>query len=97
MMVDNSSSTPGHRPACSGRMGTNRMNRVLVMGLLLLAGCQNVSGPRDRQCRPAGPVDDPCLTIDQQKAKGRDLLAIPETSKVAPPTDMESPWTRSTR
>jgi hypothetical protein len=87
----------GHRPACSEGMGASRMNRVLLFALLLLTGCQSVSGPRDRQCRPAGPVDNPCLTIDEQKARGRDQLAIPETSNVAPPTYMESPWTRSSR
>jgi hypothetical protein len=81
------------------------MQRFLLLALLLLTGCQTVSGPRDRQVRPKGPIDDPYVSIngqmvrpsiDEQKARGRDQLAIPEPSTVAPPTYMESPWTRST-
>jgi hypothetical protein len=71
--------------------------RMLLPAALLLAGCQGVTGPRERPPVPRQAVDDPYLTIDQKKQRERELLAIPETSRVAPPTYMESPWTRSAR
>jgi hypothetical protein len=56
------------------------------MGLLLLAGCQNVVGPREHRADPV-KVDDPRLTISEQQRQGRDRLALPEMSpNVAPRT-----------
>ncbi len=71
------------------------MRRLLCLAsLLLLAGCQNLVGPRDRSTIPAGRVDDPRLSISQQERNGRERLAIPEGSDVGPRTYMESPWTK---
>lgn len=62
------------------------MRRLIVIGLLLLAGCQGIVGPRQRACQTPQRVDDPCLTIDQQERRGRDRLALPDNSPlVAPP------------
>jgi hypothetical protein len=52
------------------------MRKILLLGcLLLLTGCQNVAGPF--AARPGGRVDDPRLSIEEQKARGRDRLALP--------------------
>lgn len=59
--------------------------RLVVMLLILAAGCQNVVGP----FAPRTPmrVDDPRYPIGEQESKGRDRWAIPDTStKVLPPT-----------
>jgi hypothetical protein len=61
------------------------MRRLIFAGLLFLTGCQNVVGPF--QHRDPARVDDPLLSISEQKRLGRDRLAFPEESpKVAPPT-----------
>jgi hypothetical protein len=60
------------------------MRCILIVGILCLAGCQNVSGP----FAPRAPerVDDPRLTISEQESRGRDRWAIPEESpRVGPP------------
>lgn len=63
------------------------MRRLTLAGLLLVAGCQNVIGPF--QQREPRRVDDPCLSIAEQKRLGRDRLALPESSPSAgPPTDV---------
>jgi len=65
------------------------MRRYLVIGILLLAGCQSVSGPFTR--RPER-VDDPLLTISEQKARARERLALPDESlSVAPRTGVQPP------
>jgi hypothetical protein len=58
------------------------MRRLLVVGILLLAGCQGVSGPFSR---PPGRVDDPLLTISEQKARARERLALPDESQSVGP------------
>jgi hypothetical protein len=61
------------------------MRRILILGILCLAGCQNVSGP----FAPRSPmrVDDPRLSISEQEMLGRDRYALPEESpRVAPPS-----------
>jgi hypothetical protein len=66
------------------------MRRLFCLGVLCLAGCQNVIGPfghRDPQ-----RVDDPLLTIGEQQRRGRDRLALPEEStSIAPPTYADRP------
>jgi hypothetical protein len=53
------------------------MTRKLVaMGLLVLAGCQNVAGPFAP--RPPVRVDDPRISIQEQKYRARDQLALPD-------------------
>jgi hypothetical protein len=64
---------------------------VLLAALLLLIGCQGVVGPRQRFCEPK-VIDNPCLSIEEQKARGREYLALPEQSwDVAPRTFAEQP------
>jgi hypothetical protein len=61
------------------------MKRLLLGGVLVLAGCQNIVGP----FQPRGPyrVDDPFLPISEQQRRGRDRYALPEDSPtLAPPT-----------
>lgn len=52
------------------------MSRIIVLGLLILAGCQNVRGPF--ASRSPGRVDDPALPISEQERRGRDRLALPD-------------------
>ena len=68
------------------------MCRTVLLGvLLLLTGCQGVVGPRQRRCQPE-VADDPRLSIREQEARGRELLALPEQSwNVAPRTFAEQP------
>jgi hypothetical protein len=54
------------------------MHRFLLIGVLLLAGCQNVVGPF--QSRRPERVDDPLLSINEQQRRGRDRLALPDDS-----------------
>lgn len=66
------------------------MHRLLLVGVLLCAGCQNTVGP----FAPRQPqrVDDPLVSISEQQRRGRDRLALPEDdSRVAPPTYTERP------
>ena len=61
------------------------MCRLLLLGAVLLAGCQNLKGPL--QPRQPGRVDDPLLTINEQQRLGRDRLALPvDSTAVAPPS-----------
>ena len=68
---------------------------VLTAALLLLAGCQNLEGPRARRENPQR-VDDPRLPISEQERRGREELALPlESPTVGPPTYLKSPFDRS--
>jgi hypothetical protein len=53
------------------------MRNLILVGVLVLAGCQGVVGPFQR-ARMKDPVDDPSLTIAEQMRKGRDRLAYPD-------------------
>lgn len=59
------------------------MRRILLLGILLLAGCQGVRGP----LWPRSPerVDDPYLSIDEQERNGRERLALPDETQFAGP------------
>jgi hypothetical protein len=71
------------------------MRRLLLVGALLLVGCQGIDGPRARRDDPKR-VDDPRLTIGQQEQRGLDRLALPqEKPTVGPPTYLKSPYDRS--
>ena len=60
------------------------MRRFIWLVLLLTAGCQNVRGPLAG--RSPARVDDPHLSIEEQKQLARDRLALPEGSAaVLPP------------
>lgn len=66
------------------------MHRYILLGVLLLAGCQNLVGPF--ASRKPERVDDPLLTISEQQRRGRDRLALPdESANVAPRTGTGMP------
>jgi hypothetical protein len=70
------------------------MQRILVVGLLVLTGCQGTVGPIQRRSIIT-PIDDPRLTIDEQKERQRDRVALPESSSVyGPRTYAENPALR---
>jgi hypothetical protein len=54
------------------------MRKLIPLGLLLLAGCQNIVGPLEH--RQPLRVDDPRLPIPEQEQRGRDRLALPDAS-----------------
>jgi hypothetical protein len=60
------------------------MLRLLFVGLLVLAGCQGVVGPVQRTAITER-IDDPRLSIDEQKQRERDRLALPDASFEAGP------------
>jgi hypothetical protein len=53
------------------------MRRLYLVGFLLLAGCQNVVGPFEHR-KP------------EQQRRGRDRLALPDDTGVAPRTGVVS-------
>lgn len=65
------------------------MRRLYLVGLLFLAGCQNVMGPFEH--RKPERVDDPLLSISEQQRRGRDRLALPDDSVLAPSTGVTTP------
>jgi hypothetical protein len=65
------------------------MRKLILLGMLLLAGCQNVSGPF--AARPPMRVDDPRLPITEQQARGRDRLALPDDSSGMPNSGVRVP------
>jgi hypothetical protein len=52
------------------------MRRLVVLCVLLLAGCANLVGPF--QSRAPQRVDDPLLPTREQQQRGRDRLSLPE-------------------
>jgi hypothetical protein len=67
------------------------MRRFCLISVLLLAGCQGVQGPFAHRQNPV-KVDDPRLTLEEQKRLERDRLALPQESQsIGPPTYLQSP------
>lgn len=64
------------------------MRYMLYVALVLLVGCQNTVGPRERRF-DGTRIDDPRLTIDEQQQRGRQRLALGEQSPtIVPPADL---------
>ena len=64
--------------------------RTLLVGALLLAGCQSTVGPFAP--KPPGRVDNPCLTIEEQQSRGRERYALPDERKeVGPHSGVQLP------
>jgi len=59
------------------------MRRMMLLGLLLLAGCQNTIGPLANAQR--GRPDDPYYSIAEQKRFGRDRYSTPDDANFAGP------------
>lgn len=60
------------------------MRRLILCGLLVLAGCEGVIGPRQRACQPSS-INAPCLSPDEQNARLRDQVAVPLNSPTIGP------------
>jgi hypothetical protein len=60
------------------------MRRLLILGLVLLAGCQSVRGP----LAPRDPqrADDPRYSVQEQERRTRDQLPLPDESRTIAPT-----------
>ena len=65
--------------------------RVSLVALMALSGCQSVSGPLAYR-RPER-VDDPRLSIDEQKARGRERYSYIEDDRLTPKTYVDRPST----
>jgi hypothetical protein len=65
------------------------MHRLYLIGVLLLAGCQNVVGPFEH--RKPERVDDPLLSISEQQRRGRAGLGLPDDTGLAPNTGVVAP------
>ena len=61
------------------------MRGLMLLALVLLAGCQGVRGPL--QPHSAARVDDPHLSIYEQQRLGRDRLALPDRSSASGPSE----------
>jgi hypothetical protein len=59
------------------------MRRIIVLGILLLAGCTGIKGPRQVAADPT-PIAPPWLSIKQQEQQVRDRLALPDNTSVLP-------------
>jgi hypothetical protein len=59
------------------------MRRLLVLGLLFLAGCQNTIGPLANRQRDK--ADNPYYNIEDQKRRGRDRYPLAEDSPLVGP------------
>lgn len=62
------------------------MRSLLYLGVVFLVGCSGTVLPRDRSFESTR-VDNPCLTIAEQRQRQRDRLALPEQSKLLVPRD----------
>jgi len=66
------------------------MSRVMcLLGLLVLAGCQNTNGPLGYR-RP-GRADDPLLSIEEQKVRSRERYSYVEDDRLTPRTYVDRP------
>jgi hypothetical protein len=59
------------------------MRRIILLGVLLLAGCEGTTGPLQNRGN-LNAVNDPRLSIQEQKALARDRLALPDNTYVLP-------------
>jgi hypothetical protein len=66
------------------------MRRLMLVGLILLAGCRGIVGPFER---PQVKVDDPRLSIPEQEMLGRHYLSLPDESRLVPPSGAARPIT----
>jgi hypothetical protein len=70
--------------------------RLLLLAALAVVGCNRFTGPLEsRQTGRADPRDErgnPVFSIDEQKMRGRERLAIPEDDfRIGPKTYSDRP------
>ena len=66
------------------------MRRLCLFTLLFVAaGCRNDSGSLGY--RQPGRADDPMLSIDEQKARGRERYSYIEDDRLSPKTGVDRP------
>ncbi len=62
----------------------------IILSLIFAPGCKSWEGPRYHKEHPE-KVDDTKYNIDEQKRRGRELIALPEGSQnFAPKTGIET-------
>lgn len=61
------------------------MRHLLLLGLIVAIGCQGVVGP-GRRTLMNDRIDDPCLSIDEQKVRARERIGLPDGAKAVGPT-----------
>src|SRR5581483_10650783 len=72
------------------RKGPAMCRRLCLWGLLVaLAGCQSTTGPLGY--RKPSRVDDPMLSIDEQKSRGRLAYSYVEDDRLAPKAYVDRP------
>ena len=59
------------------------MRHLLLLGFLILAGCQNIDGPFRKTSRER--ADDPNYSINEQQRRGRSTLGLPDDSGLSGP------------
>ena len=66
------------------------LKRCCLIGLLCLTGCKSTTGPLGYH--GPGRVDDPMLSIEEQKARGRQRYSyVEDKSSLAPPAYVDRP------
>ena len=55
------------------------MRRFMILGVLILAGCQSTVGPF--QARSPERVDSPYVSLSEQEARARNRWAMPDDAK----------------
>jgi hypothetical protein len=63
--------------------------RLCLMGLLILTGCKSTEGPL--AYRKPSRVDDPMLSIEEQKARGRLRYSYIEDNHLSPHAFVDRP------
>ena len=66
-----------------------RRRACLLSLLLVLAGCQSTTGPLGY--RKPSRVDDPMLSLEEQKSRGRLRYSYVEDDRLAPKTYVDRP------
>ena len=64
---------------------------ILPVALCALAGCQSTDGPLG--LRKPSRAGDPMLSIDQQRAIGREKLSLVEDDRLLPKAYVDRPGT----
>ena len=82
-MVDNKEDKPSRDVRLPTEKGDDQMHRLLLVGVLCLAGCQGVLGPLAP--RKAERADDPSYSISEQQRRTRDRYALPDDAPTVSP------------